>query len=68
MKTTTDCLLHRISLDLAVAFREYYDKGEDQVAEQLLTAYRNVRRQISKESNGKRHGSREAFDMMQGRV
>jgi hypothetical protein len=66
MKTTTDCLLHRISLDLAVAFREYYDRGEDQVAEQLLTAYRNVRRQISKEASGKRHGSREAYDMMQG--
>lgn len=57
--------LHRISLDIAIAFKEYYAKGEEEIANELLTAYRNIRRHISKAENGKRHGSRIAYEAMQ---
>jgi hypothetical protein len=36
-----------------------------QIASELLTAYRNIRRHISKAENGKRHGSRIAYEAMQ---
>jgi hypothetical protein len=36
-----------------------------QIANELLTAYRNIRRQIGKGEDGKRYGSRQAYDAMQ---
>ena len=65
MKTLMDNHLHDISLEIAKAYKEYYAKGEMQIANELLTAYRNIRRHISKAENGKRHGSRIAYEAMQ---
>jgi len=56
--------LHRISLDIALAFKEYYGKGDMQIANELLTAYRNIRRHINKGEDGKRYGSRIAYETM----
>jgi hypothetical protein len=63
-----DTYLHNISLDLCVAFKYYYARNEMQIANELLTAYRNIRRHISKGKDGKRHGSRQAYDAMQSQV
>lgn len=62
MKTLMDNHLHRISLDIAIAYKEYYAKGDMQIANELLTAYRNIRRHINKGEDGKRYGSRIAYD------
>jgi hypothetical protein len=56
--------LHKISLEIAVAFRELYHAGKKEAASDLLEAYRNVRRQISKGEDGKRYGSAEAGKAM----
>ena len=60
-----DTYLHNISLDLCVAFKYYYARNEMQIANELLTSYRNIRRQISKGTDGKRVGSRQAYEAMQ---
>ena len=60
-----DTFLHSISLDICVAFKHYYEHNEMQIANELLTAYRNIRRHISKGEDGKRHGARQAYDAMQ---
>lgn len=65
MKTLMDNHLHDISLEIAKAYKEYYANGDMQIANELLTAYRNIRRHISKAENGKRHGSRIAYEAMQ---
>jgi hypothetical protein len=65
MKTLLDHHLHKLSLDLAAAFKDCWARGEKDIATDLLTAYRNVRRHISRAKNGKRHGSREAYIAMQ---
>ena len=62
MKTLMDNHLHDISLEIAKAYKEYYAKGELQIANELLTAYRNIRRHINKGEDGKRYGSRIAYD------
>lgn len=62
MKTLMDNHLHRISLDIAIAYKEYYAKGDMQIASELLTAYRNIRRHINKDAEGKRYGSRIAYE------
>lgn len=56
--------LHDISLEIAKAYKEYYAKGELQIANELLTAYRNIRRHINKGEDGKRYGSRIAYESM----
>ena len=56
--------LHDISLEIAKAYKEYYAKGELQIANELLTAYRNIRRHINKDAEGKRYGSRIAYETM----
>lgn len=48
-----------------MAFKEYYAKGDMDTANQLLTAYRNIRRHISKGEDGKRYGAQEAHEAMQ---
>jgi len=60
-----DTFLHNISLDICEAFKYYYAKNDMQIANELLTSYRNIRRQISKGNDGKRHGARQAYDAMQ---
>lgn len=57
--------LHDISLEIAKAYKEYYAKGEMQIANELLTAYRNIRRHINKGADGKRYGSKEAYKATQ---
>jgi hypothetical protein len=60
-----DKFLHNISLDICEAFKHYYNNNEPQIAEELLTAYRNIRRHIAKDANGYRYGSKEAHKAMQ---
>ena len=60
-----DAFLHSISLDICEAFKYYYETNDKQIANELLTAYRNIRRQISKGTDGKRVGSRQAYEAMQ---
>jgi hypothetical protein len=60
-----DSFLHNISLDICVAFKYYYEHNEMQIANELLTSYRNIRRHISKGEDGKRYGSRKAYEAMQ---
>jgi len=60
-----DTYLHNISLDICEAFKYYYAKNDMQIANELLTSYRNIRRHISKGKDGKRHGARQAYDAMQ---
>ena len=60
-----DTFLHNISLDICEAFKYYYAKNDMQIANELLTSYRNIRRHISKGEDGKRHGARQAYDAMQ---
>lgn len=60
-----DAFLHSISLDICEAFKYYYETNDKQIANELLTAYRNIRRQISKGKDGKRHGARQAYEAMQ---
>ena len=62
MKTLMDNHLHDISLEIAKAYKEYYAKGDMEVANELLTAYRNIRRHINKGADGKRYGSRIAYE------
>ena len=54
--------LHRISLHIAIAYKGYYAKGDRQIANELLSAYRNIRRDINKGEDGKRYGSRIAYE------
>ena len=54
--------LHDISLEIAKAYKDYYARGETQIANELLTAYRNIRRHINKDAEGKRYGSRIAYE------
>jgi hypothetical protein len=64
MKRLMDAHLHKISLDIAQAFKDHWHAGEKAIANELLTAYRNIRRHIGKADNGKRHGSDEAHRAM----
>ena len=60
-----DKFLHNISLDICEAFKHYYNNNDMQIANELLTAYRNIRRHIAKDSNGKRYGANMAHKAMQ---
>lgn len=60
-----DKFLHNISLDISEAFKHYYHNNDMQIANELLTAYRNIRRHIAKGSDGKRYGSQQAHKSMQ---
>jgi len=59
--------LHLTSLSIARAFREAYSAGNQPLADDLLTAYRCVRRHISVGVTGKRKGSVDAHAVMMGR-
>ena len=62
MKTLMDNHLHDIILEIAKAYKDYYARGDMQIASELLTAYRNIRRHINKDAEGKRYGSRIAYE------
>lgn len=69
MPTKNDLKLHAISLMIADVFNEAYndqDTEDSSMSEDLLMAFRCVRRHITKGQDGKRYGSSEAFQMMKG--
>lgn len=63
MHTTLDHILHTTSLNIAIA---YHMCNNVTAKAELIEAYRNVRRAISIGDNGKRLGSREAYEAMRG--
>lgn len=70
-----DITLHALSLQIAAVYR--MAKGnpdnmplfdlEDRL-DDIILAYRSIRRHISKMDNGKRYGSNDAHRMMQGGI
>lgn len=64
-----DLRLHALSLQVAGAYRELYEAGDIEAANEILDAFRAVRRPIGiNPANGKRWGSEAAFKAMQGIV
>jgi hypothetical protein len=64
-----DLRLHALSLQVAAIYREFHEMPtrNDTVCEDLLTAFRNIRRGISVDPcTGKRWGSNAAYCAMQG--
>ncbi len=68
-----DRTLHALSLQIVAAFhatRHMRDNMDTETAlqmqQELITAYCNVRRYISKGPEGKRYGAGDAHKMMQG--
>ena len=66
----TDALLHKTSLQLAMAWhRSQKDNCPHEVTDNLMQAYVNTRRAIqTRDENGKRFGARAAYFAMQGDV
>ena len=66
--TLLDLVLHDTSLAIAKAYvGAYNNPGTDiTVLDDLMTAFRNVRRHISKDADGNRYGSNVAHRAMQG--
>jgi hypothetical protein len=66
--TLLDLVLHDTSLAIAKAYvGAYNNPGTDiTVLDDLMVAFRNVRRHISKDENGSRYGSNVAHRAMQG--
>mgnify|MGYP003146734787 FL=1 len=66
----TDALLHKTSLQLALAWHSSHkDNCPLNVADDLMQAYVNTRRAIqTRDENGKRFGARAAYFAMQGEV
>jgi len=73
--TVHDLTLHALSLQIAAAYHSTYEMRQrmtqeeaKEMADDLITAYRSIRRYIAKASDGKRHGAAQAHAMMQGMV
>lgn len=59
--TLRDLTLHNLSLQIADAYRGIYNESTDSdMLNDLLNAYRNVRRHISVMADGKRYGATKA--------
>ena len=61
-----DITLHALSLQIAAAYRMAGD-NEDTL-DDIILAYRAIRRHISKGDDGKRYGANDAHRMMQGGI
>lgn len=71
MKTPTiaDMLLHSLSLQIATAYHVAREIPlTTEAKDDLIMAFRNVRRHINKDEDGDRFGSFSAFQAMQGLV
>ena len=63
-----DIVLHDASLAIAKAYVGAYNQSSTDITvlDDLMTAFRNVRRHISKDADGNRYGSNVAHRAMQG--
>tara|TARA_R100001443_G_scaffold10276_1_gene19788 strand:- start:15 stop:335 length:321 start_codon:yes stop_codon:yes gene_type:complete len=66
----TDALLHKTSLQLAMAWHSSHKNNCPlEVTDDLMQAYVNTRRAIqTRDENGKRFGARAAYFAMQGEI
>jgi hypothetical protein len=67
-----DMILHALSLQIAATYhslnRISLPSMDDEALQDIILAYRSIRRHIGKGKDGKRFGSNEAHRMMQGRI
>lgn len=61
----TDKLLHSVSITLGAVISENWKDLSEDARLDLITAFRNVRRHITKDAEGKRYGATEAWRMIQ---
>ncbi len=66
--TLLDIALHDASLSIAKAYVGAYNNSTTDITvlDDLMTAFRNVRRHINKDADGNRYGSNVAHRAMQG--
>lgn len=66
-----DLQLHALSLQVAAMYRSIHIESngtESQALDDLLTAFRSIRRHISYENDDCRYGSHAAYLAMQGQI
>jgi hypothetical protein len=70
-----DMLLHSLSLQIAAVYHNTHEVHENagfeergEMHDDIITAYRCIRRHIRKGEDGKRFGAAEAHKMMQGEI
>lgn len=69
--TVRDLQLHALSLQVAAMYRSIHIESNGtniQALDDLLAAYRSIRRHISYENDDCRYGSHAAFLAMQGQI
>jgi hypothetical protein len=69
--TVRDLQLHALSLQVAAMYRSIHIESngtESQALDDLLAAYRSIRRHINYENDDCRYGSHAAFLAMQGQI
>jgi hypothetical protein len=72
--TLADMALHLASIAIANAYTTVYainpqtNAIDDNLGQDMILAYRNVRRHINKGPDGKRYGHDAAYKAMQGRM
>lgn len=67
--TLYDQLLHVLSLQIAATYHQMIlSRLEDEALQDIILAYRSIRRHIGKDKDGKRFGANDAHRIMQGGV
>ena len=67
--TLSDRILHALSLQIAVAYTQLDMAAmDDEALQDIILAYRSIRRHISKGKDEKRYGAEAAHKMMQGGI
>lgn len=67
--TLSDQILHALSLQIAVAYHQLNATAmDDESLQDIILAYRSIRRHISKGKDEKRFGAEAAHKMMQGGI
>jgi hypothetical protein len=67
-------ILHALSLQIAATYHTLnrislpFIALDDEALQDIILAYRSIRRHIGKDKDGKRHGANEAHRMMQGGI
>ncbi len=65
----SDITLHALSLQIAAAYTQLDMAAmDDEALQDIILAYRSIRRHISKSDDGKRYGANDAHRMMQGGI
>lgn len=63
----SDRLLHSVSVTLGCVISSGWKDMPEEMRDDLMIAFRNIRRHISKGEDGKRYGATEAGRMVQGK-